>query len=91
MRFADPRSEVEVEPYTVRNDHTKEEVIQFAMDALQWKEAKCLSWYKLQIPQLGGNSPKELVQRGQTSRVIEYLLQKKREREKTNFGTKNTR
>jgi hypothetical protein len=84
LRFADPKvaaqraSDSEVR----KENHTKEEIIELAMEAFQWKEAKCLSWYKLQIPQLGGNSPLELVQRQQTSRIIDFLGKARSNREK---------
>jgi hypothetical protein len=68
------------DPAPCRDDHTKDEIITLAMNAFQWKELKCLSWYKLQTPHLGGNSPMELVQRRQTSKIIEYLNQKVAER-----------
>jgi hypothetical protein len=62
---------------TDRDDLTKEEVIQLAMQCFNWKEAKCISWYKLQNPLLGGNSPMELVQREQTSKILVFFAQKK--------------
>ena len=65
-----------MEPSDDRDDLTKEEVIRLAMDSFQWKELKCLSWYKIQNRFLGGNSPKELVQRKQTSKIIAFLKQK---------------
>jgi hypothetical protein len=65
----------------VRDDLTKDEVIRLAMHAFQWKELKCLSWYKLQTPHLGGNSPMELVQRKQTSKIVAYLKKKESERD----------
>jgi hypothetical protein len=77
IKFAEPKSEHYDEDAQARDNHSKEEIIEIAMDAYQWKEAKVLSWYKLQIPQLGGNSPKELVQRGQTSTLITFLKKKK--------------
>jgi hypothetical protein len=80
LRFAEPRSENYENPAPVRNDHSKEEIIELAMQAFEWKEAKCLSWYKLQTAHLGGNSPMELVQRKQTAKIIAYLQQKAAER-----------
>lgn len=59
-----------------RDDLTKAEVIALAMQSFRWKEAKCLSWYKLQNVHLGGNSPMELVQRQQTSLIVEFLRRK---------------
>ena len=59
-----------------RDDLNKNEVIKLAMEAFQWKEAKVISWYKLQNPHLGGNSPMELVQRKQTLKLIDFLKQK---------------
>jgi len=77
LKFAEPDPEQYDENANERDNHSKDEIIEIAMDAYQWKEAKVLSWYKLQIPQLGGNSPKELVQRGQTSKLITFLQKKK--------------
>jgi hypothetical protein len=64
------------------NDLTKEEVIQLAMDKMQWKRAKVLSWYKLENPHLKGARPEELVDRGDTDRIIELLDRRERERNK---------
>ncbi|MBC7396671.1 MAG: hypothetical protein H7333_04435 [Bdellovibrionales bacterium] len=69
-----------MDPIEERDDMTKEEVIQLAMDCFLWKELKCLSWYKLQNPSLSGNSPKELVQRGQTSKLVVFLKKKAQDR-----------
>ncbi len=71
---------LKMEPIEERDDLTKEEVIQLAMDCFQWKELKCLSWYKIQNRFLGGNSPKELVQRGQTAKIVVFLKQKAQDR-----------
>ena len=73
FKFAEPKAEQYEKDQPVRDDHSKEEIIELAMEAFEWKESKCLSWYKLQIPQLNGNSPMELVQRGQTSKIIDFL------------------
>ncbi len=59
-----------------REDLTKDDVIQLAMQCFGWKELKCLSWYKLQNPSLGGNSPMELVQRKQTAKIVVFLKSK---------------
>ena len=76
LKFAEPKSQ-DYAPETARDDLTKEEVIQLAMDAFDWKELKCIAWYKLEIKGLAGNSPKELVQRGQTSKIVELLKREK--------------
>ena len=65
-----------------REDLTKDEVVRLAMLSFGWKELKCLSWYKLQNPHLGGNSPMELVQRKQTAKLVTFLKQKAAERER---------
>ena len=69
-----------------RDDLTKDEVIRLAMRSFGWKELKCLSWYKLQNPNLGGNSPMELVQRGQTGKLVEFLERKAAEKERREEG-----
>lgn len=71
---------------------TKEEVVRLAMDAFGWKEAKCISWYKLENKLLGGNSPFELVNRGEADRVIAFLKSKRAERgdeDSKNSGAKD--
>lgn len=75
LKFAEPNPE-KYETQTDRDDLTKEEVVKLAMDSYQWKEAKCLSWYKLQNKYLGGNSPMELVQRKQTAKIVDFLRKK---------------
>jgi hypothetical protein len=82
LKFAEPDSTKYDEPISDREDLSREEVIRLAMDTYAWKESKCVSWYKLQIPQLGGNSPMELVQRGQTGKLVSFLRKKLDEREK---------
>ena len=78
LRFAEPKAEQYETPVQERDDLTKDEVITLAMECFQWKELKCLSWYKLQNPSLGGNSPKELVQRKQTGKLVVFLNSKRR-------------
>ena len=70
LKFAEPDSKKYDEATPEREDLSKAEILKLAMDAYAWKESKCVSWYKLQIPQLGGNSPMELVQRGQTGKLV---------------------
>lgn len=57
-----------------------EEIIELAMEKLQWKRPKVLSWYKLENPHLGGARPEELVNRGESDRVIAFLVRRERER-----------
>jgi hypothetical protein len=59
---------------------TKEQIIEMAMDCLGWKEAKCVSWYTQENRWLGGNSPRELMQRGETEKVVKFLQQRLKER-----------
>lgn len=59
---------------------TKQEIIALAMESFGWKEAKCLSWFKLENKLLGGNSPFELMQRGETDKVVQFLKRKRAER-----------
>lgn len=77
LKFAEPKADQYEKPAKARDDMTKDEIVALAMECFQWKELKCLSWYKLQNPHLGGNSPKELVQRGQTSKIVEFLESKR--------------
>ena len=60
-------------PGSFREDLTREEVIQLAMTAYGWTERKCSDWYKLEVKGLNGNSPKELVERKQTGKIVEFL------------------
>lgn len=57
-----------------------EEIIELAMEKLQWKRPKVLSWYKLENPHLGGARPEELVNRGESDRVIAFLDRREGER-----------
>jgi hypothetical protein len=63
-------------------DHkkTRQDVIDIAMKKLNWKKPKVLSWYKLENHHLGGASPEELVNRGESARVIAFLERRERER-----------
>ena len=76
LKFAEPNAQNYEPEAAEREDLSKEEVIQLAMESYQWKELKCLSWYKLQNPHLGGNSPMELVQRKQTAKIVSFLKKK---------------
>lgn len=60
---------------------TKEQIIELAMECLGWKEAKCLSWFTLENRWLDGNSPKELMQRGETETLVKFLRRRQAERE----------
>jgi hypothetical protein len=59
---------------------THAEMIELAIQKLNWKRAKVLSWYKLENPHLGGARPEELVTRGESDRVIAFLDRRERER-----------
>jgi hypothetical protein len=59
---------------------THQEIISLAMEKLNWKRPKVLSWYKLENPHLGGARPEELVNRGESDRVIDFLNRRERER-----------
>jgi len=59
---------------------TKEEVIQMAMEKLKWKRPKVLSWYELENAALKHARPSELVDRGDTDRIVELLERREQER-----------
>lgn len=52
---------------------TKEEVIALAMEVMDWKLSRAISWYKTENRWFKGNSPKELVQRGEGQTLIDFL------------------
>lgn len=51
-------------------------VLELAWETYGWTNAKILSWYKKENRNLGGASPKELVDRGEGLKVVEFLAQK---------------
>lgn len=59
---------------------TKEQIIQLIIEKLKWKKDKALSWYKTENPHLKGARPEELVKRGQSDKIIEFLNRRERER-----------
>lgn len=59
---------------------THKEMIALAMEKLNWKLPKVMSWYKLENPHLGGARPEELVNRGESARVVDFLERRERER-----------
>jgi hypothetical protein len=59
---------------------TEAEVIQMAMDKLQWPKAKVISWYNKENPALKKARPRELVDRGDTDRIVELLDKRERDR-----------
>jgi hypothetical protein len=52
---------------------TESQVIELAMEKFQWPRAKVVSWYNKENPSLRKARPRELVERGDTDRIIELL------------------
>ena len=68
-----------------RNPHrtdglTRAQVIELAIKAFDWPRAKVLSWYEKENPRLKKARPSELVDRGQSEIVEEFLNLKNQER-----------
>lgn len=61
---------------------TREEVIELAIKKLKWTRNKVLSWYELENAALKHARPSELVERGDTDRIVELLDRREKEREK---------
>ncbi len=57
-----------------------EQVITLAMEKLAWPRKKVLSWYELENAALKKARPSELVDRGDTDRIVELLDRRERER-----------
>jgi hypothetical protein len=61
---------------------TMEQVITMAMEKLQWSRKKVMSWYELENASLKHARPCELVDRGDTDRIIDLLNKRERDRKK---------
>ena len=59
---------------------TREQVIEMAILKLDWTRKKVLSWYELENAALKHSRPSELVDRGDTDRIVELLDRRERER-----------
>lgn len=59
---------------------TREQVIEMAQDAFGWSMQKILSWYELENAGLNKSRPSELVDRGDTDKIIAFLAKRKAER-----------
>jgi hypothetical protein len=64
----------------------KEEIISLAMERLGWTERKVRSWYKKENNWLKGNSPKELVERGESEIVVEFLMSRQKDLDEDDKG-----
>lgn len=76
-----------------RNPHrtdgpTLEEIINLAIEKLQWPRKKVLSWVEKENPSLNHARPRELVDRGQGDKVIELLNKREQDRLKEQNKTK---
>ena len=70
-----------------RNPHrtdglTEEQVIELAMKKLNWSRQKVKSWYEKENPALRKARPSELVDRGQSELIEEYLDKREADRKK---------
>ena len=68
---------------------TREEVLQMAMDKLQWSYDKVKSWYRKENAALNGSRPEELVDRGDTDRIVALLEKRESDRLKEQFNRSN--
>ncbi len=65
-----------------------EEIITLAMNKLQWSREKCLSWYEKENASLNKSRPRELMERGDTDRIITLLNKREADRIKEQKGKK---
>lgn len=68
-----------------RNPHdnghmTYEEVVVLAMEKLKWDRKKVLSWMEKENASLRHSRPRELVERGETNRIVELLDKREADR-----------
>lgn len=68
---------------------TMEQVITMAMEKLQWSRKKVLSWYELENPALKHARPSELVERGDTDRIVDLLNKREADRKKEDERRRN--
>lgn len=61
---------------------TMNEVINLAMKKFNWTREKVLSWYEKENPSLKKARPRELVERGQTNKIVELLDKRESDRER---------
>jgi hypothetical protein len=76
-----------------RNPHrtdglTHQQVVELAMEKLQWSKAKVLSWMEKENASLNKARPRELVDRGQTELIEELLDKREKDRKKEQEGKK---
>jgi hypothetical protein len=70
---------------TCRNPHstdglTEAQVIELAMTKLLWSRQKVISWYNKENPSLKKARPRELVERGDTDKIVEFLNKREADR-----------
>ena len=68
---------------------TENQVIELAMKKLKWTREKVVSWYNKENAALKKARPRELVERGDTDRIVELLDRREREREKEDKRRQN--
>ena len=59
---------------------TRDQVIQMAIEKLEWPRAKVLSWYEKENASLKKARPRELVERGDTDRIVDLLNKREYDR-----------
>ena len=61
---------------------TGEQVVKMAMEKLGWSYKKCMSWYEKENASLKHARPRELVERGDTDRIVDLLNKREADRKK---------
>lgn len=59
---------------------TEAQVLELAMRKLNWKLPKVISWYNLENAALNHARPRELVERGDTDRIVTLLDKREADR-----------
>jgi hypothetical protein len=69
-------------PHEGQGNLSLEEIIKMAIEKLGWDRKKAMSWVEKENPALKHARPRELVDRGQTDKVVELLNKRERDRKK---------
>jgi hypothetical protein len=76
-------------PHVGQGNLSLEEIVVMAMEKLQWNRKKVLSWVEKENPSLKHARPRELVERGQTDRIVELLEKRETDRLKEDSRRKD--
>jgi hypothetical protein len=76
-------------PHQGRGNLSFQEIVELAIEKLKWPRAKVLSWMEKENASLKHARPRELVDRGETDRIVELLNKREADRKREDERRRN--